>query len=169
MNYNTLLLTFGLLFVFPVKAQDPVITAFNKLTYSIANYGEKLKACRSIRKENVINKNDITQLKSMPEHVLQALPYLNQSATNKCTQPERGVLAEVILNIESLNLDKSKPKDAGVYNAMSAIRDLEFDISRSNPSVNFFNLTPKEQSLLLDITSLQKPFDVLDVYNRASN
>ncbi|MCP4326108.1 MAG: hypothetical protein GY787_30580 [Alteromonadales bacterium] len=169
MNYNFLLVTLGLLLVSPVNAQDPVVTAFNQLNHSIANYGEKLGKCRIIRKENKIMDSDIEKLKSMPAHVLKALSWLNQSATNKCTQPERGMLAELVLNIESLNLDKSKPNEEKLFNAMDAIRSLEFDISRLNPSEYFFNLTSKEQALLLEITSLKKPFDVVDVFLRAEH
>ncbi|WP_028864976.1 hypothetical protein [Psychromonas aquimarina] len=169
MSYKVIVLIFSLLCVLPAQAQDPAITAFKQLTHSITEFGTKLKKCRLIRNENKILAEDIARLKSMPEHALQALPYLNQLATNRCTQPERGQLAEIILNIESLELAQSKPNYAAIYQAMNAIREIEFDISHLNPSKEFFNLTQQEQDLLLEIESLNKPFDVLDVFERTSH
>lgn len=146
----------------PVFSQDIAMITFEDFNASLVKYGDKVDHCSTLAKGNTINSKDFDLLKKLPIKTLQdSLPYLEEISMNKCLQPEKGLLAEKILNLQSLNLDKDNSVYAVILKTISQAQEMEFNISRHNITVNFLNLEKNQQAELIELETFQKPFTIV--------
>ncbi|MCG6200997.1 hypothetical protein [Psychromonas antarctica] len=161
---NIILCIIGVFLSLSVFAQNKEMIAFENFNRSLIKYGDKVELCRSLAKENAISEKDVALLKEFSIDTLKnAFPYLAELASNECTQPERGRVAENILNLQSLNLDEKDPVYSHILMAMSETQRMEFNIAEFNTSVVFFQLSKNEQERLMSIESIKKTFNMVSV------
>jgi len=153
---NILLFVF---FTFPITAlaQDGLI--FNKLQSAISNYSAKIDECNILRNKNNLESIDIEEIKDIVKKNPSVLSYLSEKAYNNCLQPERGLLAEVILYSTTEN------KNNQAFVLGESTRKVSFHPD-FNDEIIFNKLTKKEQLKLLSITNLETPFDALELMDR---
>ncbi|PKF63291.1 hypothetical protein CW745_00085 [Psychromonas sp. psych-6C06] len=128
-------------------------------------YGEKHDICNENKKRNQLSSDTLKQLKEIQiESLRKGLMYLSEKAFNQCVQPERGLLAERLLHIQSWPEDKQTAFDRIMLLTMDSTRKLIFDISAVNTEVLFYQLPKAEQDKLLAIQAMQTPFDPMLVW-----
>jgi hypothetical protein len=146
----------------PVLSQDIAMITFEQFNASLVKYGDKVEHCSTLAKGNSINSKEVDLLKKLPIKTLQdSLPYLEEISMNKCLQPEKGLLAEKILNLQSLHLDKDNSVYAVILKTISETKKMEFNISRHNITINFLNLEESQQVELIELESFKKPFNIV--------
>ncbi|MFT6987113.1 MAG: hypothetical protein ACJAT7_002966 [Psychromonas sp.] len=143
--------------------------AFQKLQQATTAYGEKHDLCNQQKQDNKLTAETQEMLQALSEETLRkGMIYLSEKAFNRCLQPERGQLAERLLQIQSWPEDKKQIFDNLMLITMNATRKLVFDISRINTEVVFYQLPVQQQQKLLAISAMQTPFDMLAYWEASS-
>lgn len=134
--------------------------ALQKLQQATTAYRNKHDVCNQKKKRNVLTSKTKKMLQSLSEETLQkGIMYISAKAFERCLQPERGELAERLLQAQSWPNDKKKIFDTLMFTTMESTRKLVFDISISNTEVSFHLLTAPQKQSLLGIPAMQIPFD----------
>jgi len=143
--------------------------ALQKLQQAINAYGDKHDRCNQKKEENPLTKSTLASLRLLPEEALRkGIMYLSEKAFHRCLQPERGELAERLLQTQSWPEDKDKTFDHLMLLTMSSTRGLVFDLSIVNTEVLFYQLSTQQQQALLSIPAMQSPFEPMLYWEAAT-
>ncbi|MCP4325840.1 MAG: hypothetical protein GY787_29195 [Alteromonadales bacterium] len=145
------------------------ILAYKKLQQINIEYGNKHDVCNQQKYDNKLSANSLKQLQKLPEETLRkGIMHLAEQAYNRCLQPERGQLAERMLQLQSLALNENNLLENTMLITLKTLRELVFNISRANAEILFYQLTAEQQAKLLAIPALQRPFDALQYWEASS-
>ena len=130
---------------------------FKYLNKKIADYSNKIVLCDSKKVTPKLSQKEYDVLKKIVTEKPLILAHLSSRAYNKCLQPERNELAELLLSYNHLDLPSHTKNLAKSTEKLAFTRD--FDILKSYES-----LSNKERELLDSIQALQHPFNELDIF-----
>ncbi|GMQ47340.1 hypothetical protein VB10N_23390 [Vibrio sp. 10N] len=134
---------------------------------NFVSYESKHAACMGLAEETALTGKDIARLRKLPNIAAEGLGYLSQRAIRECTQPEYTELVRTILMLEAAN--STNEEVSHLEEQVNSIRKLMFSAVDLNVEIGYFELPNSLRSELESIDSLNKPFNLLDAYQRAWN
>ncbi|MGR5154748.1 hypothetical protein [Photobacterium swingsii] len=132
---------------------------FEHLNTSIVNYSAKIKTCDSQKKVPTLSESQISTLKKQLEEKPLILAFLSERSFNKCLQPERGQLAELLASYNYLKLPNKTKNLAETTKKMIFEKSYETDRS-------YLSLTPTEKKSINSITVLEQPFSEIETFEK---
>lgn len=166
------LLAFSILYLASSYAEvgiTPESLAFKKLEKSIANYSDKVVSCGALQRKNKLTDEELTLVLGSFRNHPPTLGYLSDQALTHCLQPEKGILAEMILATHNSKMQHSNNLlQKTIYELAESTKKLVFSYDFED-EYNFHKLPAAQQEKLLTIESLKKPFDELIIYEQIIN
>lgn len=132
---------------------------FEHLNTSIVNYSAKIKTCDSLKKVPVLSKSQNSTLKKQLEEKPLILAFISERAFNKCLQPERGHLAELLASYSYLKLPNQTKNLAETTKKMIFEKSYETDRS-------YLSLTPAQKKSINSIKALDQPFPEIETFEK---
>ncbi|MGR5150179.1 hypothetical protein ACQKP8_26985 [Photobacterium alginatilyticum] len=130
---------------------------FRHLNDKVTEYSKKIVTCDNKKVTPKLSKSETNVLKRIISERPLILAYLSTSSFNKCLQPERGELAEVLLSYQYLELPSYTVKLAKSTEKLTFTTD--FDNLKSYES-----LSNNDKKTIDSIVVLQQPFNELEVF-----
>lgn len=132
---------------------------FERLNTSIINYSAKIKICNSLKKVPILSEDQISTLKKQIEKKPLILAFLSERSFNKCLQPERGQLAELLASYNYLKLPNQTKNLADTTRKMIFEKNYESDRS-------YLSLTSIEQKSINAMKVLDQPFSEIETFEK---
>ena len=120
--------------------------------------------CIEKSKANKLTGDSINMLKKLPISTGESLGYLNLKAIRRCASPEYNNLTRILLSVESANQEQ---KNIKVKNQIEAIKLLLFPIGEFIVEKKYYELPEKTREALSKISELERPFDMVNAFERA--
>lgn len=143
---------------FSVSANQDIV--FSKLNVAINDYSTKIEECDLAKKQISVDEIENDKVAKVILSSPTVLSYLSEKAMDRCLQPQKGMLAEMIL------YTKSEPKSSAVYKLGLSTQKTVF-LPSFDAESTFKKLDVSDQKSLLSIEKFNSPFDAFYLYESA--